>query len=242
MNKYTFNWNIKPASPAEYAAVIPPFDLLVSGTKLALKSAADAVDERRLYEHASQVAEGLAGSLSCELGERFEVAYQGRHVLRDTGQQSVSAFFTIVVNPAPVIATDAEVREASERRERERHAAQQRILSRTRRAAFDLNLRGMLGRWSTYLADPEGRLHPLYDVLQIVERIYGGRREAASALNMSYTDLSDLGRISNDPTVLNGRHPGRSPGPHRIATEVEVDACERVVKAIIEKYESRIVR
>lgn len=114
-------------------------------------------------------------------------------------------------------------------------------MSRTRRAAIDLNLREMLGRWSTYVADPEGRLHPLYDVLQLVERIYGDRRKAASALSVSYADLTDLGRISNDPTVLNGRHPGRSPGPHRISTEAEANTCERVVKAIIESYESKIV-
>ena len=120
-------------------------------------------------------------------------------------------------------------------------ALQRRILDRTKRAAFESNLRDMLGHWSRYIADPEGRLHPLYDVLQVAERVYGDRRRAASALNISYSGLSDLGRISNDPSVLNGRHPGKSPRPHRIATKDEVGICERVVKAIIEKYESKII-
>jgi hypothetical protein len=236
MNKYTFKWNITPPPPTEYAVRVPPFDLIVTGTKLELKSTAEACDEQRLNEQSGQVARSLARSLSYELAERFEVEYQGRHVLRDTGQQSVSFSVKFVIRPA-----DFEAREATERREREGQAAQLRILDRTRRAAMDANLRDMLEHWSRYVADSEGRLHPLYDVLQVIERLYGGRREAASALKMSYADLSDLGRISNDPAVLNGRHPGKSPGPHRIASEVEVDACERVVKSIIEKYESHIV-
>lgn len=241
MNKYTFRWSLTPTPLMGCALTVPPFDLTVAGSKVELKATADAADEQRLRERSDQVAHSLAGSLSHELGERFEVAYQGRHVLRDTGQQSVSSSFTIVVKPTQVITTDSEVREASERRERERQTAQERIFNCTKRAAIDINLRDMLGHWSRYVADPEGRLHPLYDVLQIAERVYGDRGKAASVLNMSNADLSDLGRISNDPTVLNGRHPGKSPGPHRIATKDEVGICERAVKAIIEKYESKII-
>jgi hypothetical protein len=58
---------------------------------------------------------------------------------------------------------------------------------------------------------------------------------------MSDTSLSDLAAVSNDPTVLNGRHPGRSLGPHRIASEAEVTTCERVAKAIIDNYAAKIV-
>lgn len=220
----------------EYAIAVPPFDLLVKGTSLALKATADAAEEQRLYNQAAQVAHSLAGSLSYEFAERFEVAYQGRHVLRDSGQQSISISVTVDVKPA-----DFDAHEASKKRERERSAAQRRVLDRTGRAATDANLRDMLGHWSRYVADSEGRLHHLYDVLEVVERLYGGRRRAASGLNMNYADLGELGRISNDPTVRNGRHPGGTPGPHRIATEVEAEACERVVKAIIEKYESQVV-
>jgi hypothetical protein len=78
-------------------------------------------------------------------------------------------------------------------------------------------------------------------VLQVAERLYGSRKRAAAALNILDPELSDLGRISNDPTVLNGRHPGRALGPHRIATEAEVATCERVARAIIETYAAKIV-
>jgi hypothetical protein len=99
----------------------------------------------------------------------------------------------------------------------------------------------MLQHWSRYVAAVEGRLHPLYDVLQVAERLYGGRKQAAAALNVREVDLRDLGRISNDPTVLNDRHPGRAQGPHRIATEAEVKTCERVARALIENQRAKTV-
>ena len=99
----------------------------------------------------------------------------------------------------------------------------------------------MLEHWSRYAADPHGRLHPLYDVLQVVERLYGGRRESAAALKLKEADLKELGRITNDPTVLNGRHPGRAQGPHRVASDDEVKTCERVARALIEQQASKII-
>jgi hypothetical protein len=243
MNKYTFNFGITPSVPVEYSITVPPFHAVLRETTLALKVTADATDEQRMHEHANQVAHDLARSLCYELAESIEVEYQGRHVLRDTGQQSVSARVTFVIKPAPVStedSTDIDMRLASERRERERQATQRRIEDLTKREAADANLRDMLGHWSRYAADPEGRLHPLYDVLQVVERLYGGHKEAASALSMSAADLSELGRISNDPKVLNGRHPGRAQGPHRTATECEVKTCERVVRSMIENQRAKV--
>lgn len=126
-------------------------------------------------------------------------------------------------------------------RERQRQETQVRIGDLARRAARDPNLLDMIDHQSRYDADPDGRLHPLYDVLQVVERLYGGRKQAALALNISEADLSDLGRVTNDPKVLSGRHPGKSQGPHRTASEGEVATCERVARAIIQNYAAQIV-
>ena len=239
MDTHTFNFSVTPGTAPEYEVALPPFRASLRGTILTLKADAHTADEQRLREQACQVAHNLARSLAYELAERFEVKYQGRHVLRDTGQQSVSVSLTFVVQPALVSTT--EEGEASERRERERQAARDRIVDLTTRAAGDANLRDMLEHWYKYAGDSEGRLHPLYDVLQVVERLYGTRKKAALALNISDADLSDLGRITNDPTVLNGRHPGRTQGPHRIATESEVKTCERVARTMIENQASKLV-
>jgi hypothetical protein len=252
VNKYTFNCSITPPIESEFSLHVPPFDVVARESTLTLKATADAADEQRLRAQADEVAQNLARSLSFERGDRFQVACGGYHVLRPSGQQSVTHTFHVRVNPA-VVATsgtvECEVRDAAGnvidssalRREREQQAMQQRVALQATRAVRDAHLRDMLDHWARYAADGEGRLHPLYDVLQVAECRYGSRKKAATALKILDADLSDLGRISNDPTMLNGRHPGRASGPHRIATEAEVATCERVARAIIENYAATVV-
>ncbi len=234
MNKYTFTFKVKPGIDVEYKISVAPFDAVIREETLVLTATADEADEDRRRKQADQAAHDLIRSLSYELADGFAVEFQGRHVLRDTGQQSVT--FTVKVDILPA---DLESRRAVERRERQ--AAQSRIADLAKRATTDANLRDMLEHWSRYAADPDGRLHPLYDVLQVAERLYGGRKKAAAALNVSEADLRDLGRISNGPTVLNGRHPGRAQGPHRIASEAEVNDCERVARVLIENQAAKVV-
>jgi hypothetical protein len=234
MNKYIFKFKVTPGFDVEYKVSVPLFDATLRDETLVLKATADAADESRLHEQADLVARDLVRSLSYELADGFAVEFQSRHVLRDTGQQSVTATFRVEVLPA-----DFEERKAAERRERQ--AAESRIADLAKRATIDANLRDMLEHWSRYAADPEGRLHPLYDVFQVAQRLYGGRKNVAVALNVSEADLSNLGRISNDPTVISGRHPGRAQGPHRIATEVEATTCERVARALIENQAAKTI-
>jgi hypothetical protein len=250
LTKYTFNFSITPGTAVEYAVTVPPFHVALRETTLALTTSADDTDEKRLREQANKVAHNVARSLSYEHSEQFDVAYQAHHVLLPTGQQRVSSSFHFTIMEAVSTSDNCEfeVRDlagnvmdgSALRRERERHAAQQRIEERAIKAAADPNLRDMLDHWSRYAADQDSPLHPLYDVLQVAERLYKGRKEAAVALQMSNTDLGDLGRISNDPTILHGRHVGKSPGPHRVATKSEVDTCERVARAIIDSYATKI--
>jgi hypothetical protein len=252
MNKYTFHWTLAPPAPVEYSISVAPFEVVARGNTLTLTTTADASAEQSLREQANEVAHNLARGLSFEHGERFEVASTGYDVLTPGGGQRASISCTIIAKGAVVLATcgaaAVEIRDAAGnvidspaiRQGRELEVALQRLTEITKRAALDANLRDMLDHWTRYDAD-DGRLHPLYDVLQVAERVYGGRKKASSALNLSDTDLSDLGRISNDPTVLNGRHPGESPGPHRIATKAEVNTCERVARAIIGNYAATIV-
>jgi hypothetical protein len=258
LNKYTLYWDIAPAADGEYGLNVPPFDVLVRRGTLALTATADAADEQRLRAQAAEVAHNLARSLSYENGERFTVLYTGDLVVLPNGQRRLSATAQIINVPAlSVTVGEVEIRDAAGnvidspalRREREQQAMQQRVAMQALRAGKDANLRDMLDHLGRYVADSEGRLHPLYDVLQVAERLYAGPRESrkkrhqkvASALNLSVTDLDALGNISNDPTVLNGRHPGASQGPHRIASALEVAICERVARAIIENYAAKIV-
>jgi hypothetical protein len=55
------------------------------------------------------------------------------------------------------------------------------------------------------------------------------------------SNFPKLGDLTNDEELINGRHSGASPGPHRVATEGEVATCERVARAIIDSYAAKIV-
>jgi hypothetical protein len=234
MNKYTFTFKITPSIDVDYKISLPPFDATLRETTLLLTASADAADENRLRVQADQVARDLVRGLSYELADGFAVEFQSRHVLRDTGQQSITTTIRVEILPA-----DSEERNAAERRERQ--AAQSRIADLAKRGTIDVDLRDMLEHWSRYVTDSEGRLHPLYDVLQVAQRLYGGRKNIATALNVSEADLSDLGHISNDPTVINGRHPGRARGPHRVVSDAEVKTCERVARALIDNQAAKTV-
>lgn len=242
MNKYTFFWTISPSATVEYADTIPPFDVVIAKNTIALTTRANSADVQ-LIDQANEVAHDVARSLSYEHRSRFDVAYGGYEAEDPTGSKSKSGYAIAGSLPAISVTFGAEF-EAIQRRKR--------LTIITRRAILDPNLRDMLDHWSRYAGDPDGRLHPLYDVLQVVERKYGrakaakprkipkAREQAAKALKMKPADLDELGKISNDPNLLNGRHPGQSPGPHRTASRAEVNTCERVARAIIDNYAAKI--
>jgi hypothetical protein len=249
MNKYIFNWSLAPAVPAEYTVSVLPFDVVVRQNKLTLTADADPIEEQKLQNEADRIAHGLALSLSYRYATRFEVTYQSYQVLAPDGGQrvSVSAHITgdacLIADMAEFEVRDADgnvVDSSSLQKERQHKVDLQGLMELTRRATGDANLRDMLNHWHRYVGDPDGRLHPLYDVLQVVECVYHDRGSVASALNMSGTDLSYLAKITNDPTVLNGRDPGKSQGPHRLATGAEVEKCERIARAIIDSYASKV--
>jgi hypothetical protein len=221
--------------------------LVLRSNTLELSATVEAPDEQKLQEQAEQLARNLARSLSYEHGEKFEVVYGGyavetaagrNVVVRVTGESMLSMSGTL----------DFELRDATGnivdsseiRRAQERDAAQRRVTHLATIAARDPHLRDMLDHWSRYAADPNRRLHSLYDVLQVAQRLYGSSMEAASTLGIKERDLEHLARISNDRTLLTGRHPGESQGPHRTPTESEASTCERVARLVIEQYASKL--
>jgi hypothetical protein len=240
MNKYTFFFTISPSATVEYTDTIPPFDVVIGKDRIALTTRANSADPQ-LIDQANEVAHDVARSLSYDHSSRFDVAYGGYEEETPTGSKNAYVIARMPAMSMMIGTAEFEVRD-SEGNVIDSSAIQRRkrLTTLTRRAILNPNLRDMLDHRSRYASDPDGRLHPLYDVLQVVERLYGGRKEAAKALNMTHGELDALAKITNDPNVLNGRHPGNSPGPHRIASEVEVNTCERVARAIIDNYAAKI--
>lgn len=255
MNRYTFRWNLSPSLSVEYSISVPPFEVVAYDHALALSTSGNSADETNLLQQADRVAHDLIRGFSYELGKRFEIT--------DCTQQSSDG--SVTVFPAGVDAVSAcgtagfeqqdsagnVVDSSAMQREREREAGQKRLSDLTKRVARDADLRDMLDYWSRYVADTDGRLHPLYDVLQAAERYFArskkppeerrrkARETAANELGIDLGELNLLGDVTNDPELVNGRHPGLSQGRHRVASAVEVANCERIARAIIDKMSRR---
>lgn len=248
MNNYTFRWALDPSLPVEYSANIVPFDVFVRDTLLTLSAKANSATENHLQERAGHLSAAVAQTLTYLHGTRFVITCDGYDEETPNGRN----LFTSISLGASVSfsgSADFELRDiagnvvdsSAMRRNEEHKITQAWLVDIATKSTIDVHLRDMLDHWSRYIGDSEGRLHPLYDILQVAERLHGNRSKAASALNIGSADLNELGRISNDPTLLNGRHLGLSQGPHRVASEIEVQTCERVAKAIIEIHAANVV-
>jgi hypothetical protein len=182
--------------------------------------------------------------LSFIRNDRFKVLYASHEIDTPNGRQifaSVTIHGKATMSADLTLLNDAgEIVDSSEmQRERQRKAHEYEIGALTNRIANDLVLGEMIGHWERYAGDVEGRLHPLYDLLEVTVRIYKGRSNAAAALGIGSKDLDELGHITNDKRILNGRHPGQTPGPHSVASDSDVNTCERVARLIIERYAAK---
>lgn len=108
------------------------------------------------------------------------------------------------------------------------------------RARRSPSLQRMLDYIGKFYGDPEKNLAPLYDILQIVETEFAGRKQAAAKLGIPFAALDALGRITNDCTIATSRQPGESSGPLRAITEKALSECTEAAEAIIRAYAARI--
>jgi hypothetical protein len=180
----------------EYTISVPPFEAVARDNVLTLSVSGVAADEPNLLQQADQIARDLVRCFSYRLRKRFDIVYGG---YQRQSPDRIDGFAAVVGARAFCLAgtVDVEVRDrvgnvvdsSAMRRERDQQAIQHGLSDLTKRAARDANLRDMLDHWGRYVADPDGRLHPLYDVLQVAERLYKGRENAAAALNLSPVKL-----------------------------------------------------
>jgi hypothetical protein len=246
VNKYTFYWTIEPAfGHDEYSVAIPPFEVAIRDRSIVFMVFGEPGKEGELRLESERLAPALTKSLSFQRGERFKASYASHEIDTPTGRQIfVSGRIDAKASASAELTAHDEygniVNSSEMQRVIQRETQEDKIGMLTMRAASDRVLQEMLGHWERYAGDLEGRLHPLYDLLEVAERVYHGRTGTANVLGIRTSDLNKLARITNDDGILNGRHPGKTPGPHQVASEDEVNTCERIARLIIESYVSRI--
>ena len=92
-----------------------------------------------------------------------------------------------------------------------------------------------------YFADPDKKLAPLFDIIELAEQAFGTRKSAATSLGTSVSRWNDARAIINDSTIHSGRHRGQELGQQRDPTPAEVQLCEAIATKIVDEY-AKLVR
>lgn len=108
-------------------------------------------------------------------------------------------------------------------------------------AAKNETLRRLSDYMLDYYADPEKRLAPLYDIIELATKVFGDRGKAISSLGISARHWKKAAAIMNNPTIRSGRHRGQELGKQRDPTPAEVRSSEAVAEQIVSEY-GKLVR
>lgn len=250
VKEYVFTWGLRPAGIVTdtFSLESGPLIVTVRGDRIEFRAWAEESEKEQLQRQAAALAGNLAVMLSIQYGTAITLgptAAETYHVepgvvRKDIEVRVIGGQFTMTGGAVDFELRDANgnVIDSSEmRRQEERRRLRGRSIQLAARACDDTALREMLQHRAQYEADLSGRLHHLFDILEVAERVHGSRRKAADELHLSDHDLSELARIANDKNLINGRHPGQS-SEHHLASPEEVAICERVADMIIDAQAS----
>jgi hypothetical protein len=210
MTSYEFCWTVLLDRKREWAQkfTVDGFDVQVSGDLILVRAGSLGISENELKARAEGIVAHLVRAMEYRERQRFTAELKHIRRLPDAGPEEIGLAFgdkiemrdearttmfsyigcgaVLVENPAKV-----KLRE---------------ILQDFARLQRSRSLGRMFDLITEFRSDPEKRLGPLYDILQIVETEFRGRDAAADALGMSHGSLRKLGRILNNKTIRTGRH------------------------------------
>jgi hypothetical protein len=128
------------------------------------------------------------------------------------------------------------------------HASDGSIITDTRQERITSMLRfaesssknQTLTRMSDYLleyySDSGKRLAPLFDIIELAEKSFGGRERAANALGISNTQMKSAAAVMNNKEICSSRHRGQALGNQREPQPEEVRLCEAMAEKIVTEY------
>lgn len=153
---------------------------------------------------------------------------------RDIWVSASSAMVVATVNPVDLRVTDASgnvVRDSKA----ERLDDQRQFREQCRKHIGDQALSKLLISFKQAIDDRPNMLVHLYEVRDALKDRFGGEPKARGELQISKRDWSDLGKLSNDEPVQEGRHRGLH-GELRAATEEELDRARSIAQRMIRAY------
>jgi len=240
-----FRWGVKPAIPGHwhYTLRYESFDVEIASDWIELRKTEDVARDTQ-QRCAQQIVDGIIRKIGLAEKTRFTAKLGGIARFDPlSNRRDITVLLSDSVGltmggHADVLVTAADGTIVSDSR-KDRMAELVRFANSSARNET-------LGRMSDYLldyhADPEKKLAPLFDIIELATEVFGHEHKAATSLGIGIQRMKDATDVMNDSSIRSGRHRGQELGPQREPTQAEVELCETVAEQIVSEYANLVQR
>jgi hypothetical protein len=240
-----FRWGVKPAIPGHWRDTLShdDFEVEIAGDWIEARKEDDGQREAQ-QRRAQQIVEGISRKMGLAERTRFMTTlasvsrfdhYSGRRDINVclSGSAGVKAS-----GHADMVLTSADgTVVADSRKER---------MSELLRFAEASAKNGTLRRMSDYIlgyhTDPDRKLAPLFDIIELAAEVFGHEHKAATSLGVGVQRMKDATNVMNDSSIRSGRHRGEEVSQQREPTPAEAQLCEAVAEEIVTEYTKLVQR
>jgi hypothetical protein len=242
VNEIEFCWKVQPARERQWRRVYPSdgFDVEISGDYIFLRTNSIHAPEDELRSRAESIAKNLVRAMSDK--EKGLLMPEFAHVKRTVEKHERGHIGVELEERLPAMSDEVSWTKVSYVKisavlvEPDHDAQIDRIIDLSERARRSPSLQKILDMQSRFYVDPEKRLAPLFDVVELVETEFRGEAGAAKALGVSRKALEKLKKIANDSTIRTARHPGQAVGVLREITPEELNLCIQTTGMVVDGY------
>ena len=238
MTRYEFSWAVRPPSSRRWQGkqTINGFEVEITAVRIDFRSSLSDTSEGDLLKIVEDIAANLVRAMSFFERKRLTAVFIGvtpsDSVFEPRKNYATESDRARLAEAAPAEEPGADGDRVDQAKEVELSA----IFDLAQHARRSPTLRQMLDRLGEFHGDPSRQLDPLYDILQVVEVKFRGRKRAAHALQITFAQLSKAAGFMNDPAIRTSRYPGDRAEGQRDATEGELNRCIDLAETIIRRY------
>jgi hypothetical protein len=244
MAKYEFCWTVSPKRPRSWQQTleIDGLEVEILSDRILVRCDSEDLSEGQLRIRAGEVVADLVHAMSFHESLRLNYEFSGIKTTLPDGfaHQGLHASDGLEMQDSVTYEMYAYLKLGVVLVKNSDQVNLQDILADFGRLRNSRRYRDMLQFIGVFRADPDKKLAPLYNILEVAIKEFGGRKKAAKMLNLVGADFSYLAKTANDPTIRTARHPGKSAGIVRDITAAELTRCERIAEEVIRAYARRI--
>jgi hypothetical protein len=240
-----FRWGVKPAIPGQWRDTLKHdgFDVEIAGDWIEVRK--EEHGERDAQQRrAEEIVEGVTRKIGLAEKMRFTAILDS--VSRfdpQSDRRDINVFLSdsLVLQAslhADVVVSSADGRIVADSR-KERMAE---LLKFVDASAANETLRRMSDYLLEYHDDPEKKLAPLFDIIELAAEVFGHEHKSATSLRVDLQSMKNATNVMNDASIRSSRHRGQELGCQREPTPAEAHLCETVAEQILNEYAKLVQR